>query len=158
MLRVIFAMLIATSAVAQQRAQVVKFSRLEKLITTKSDKIQVVNFWATWCAPCVKELPYFQNLQEKNDPSVQITLINLDYADKLDKVNAFIDKKKITSTVLLLDEIDYNSWIDNIDVSWSGAIPATLIINTSTGQRKFVEGELNESELEAYIRAVKSSN
>ncbi|MGC3948266.1 MAG: TlpA disulfide reductase family protein [Chryseolinea sp.] len=157
MLRVVIAVLITTSALAQQ-AEVVKFDRVEKLITTKSDKVQVINFWATWCAPCVHELPYFENLQRKNDPSVQITLINLDYADKLDKVNAFVGKKKLTSNVLLLDEIDYNSWIDKVDPTWNGAIPATLVINTATGQRKFVERELTEPELEAFIKAVKSSN
>ena len=157
MLRVLFLILISTSALAQQ-AQVIKFKRLERIITTKSDKIQVINFWATWCAPCVHELPYFQNLEEKNDPSVEITLINLDYADKLYKVNAFIKNNKITSTVLLLDEIDYNSWIDKVDPSWGGAIPGTLFINTTTGQRKFVDGELNEGELEAFIKEVKSSN
>jgi thiol-disulfide isomerase/thioredoxin len=157
MLRLLIAALISTSALAQQ-AEVVKFGRLEKLITSKSDKIQVINFWATWCAPCVKELPYFENLEQKNDPSVKVTLINLDYADKVGKVNAFISKKKITSDVLLLDEIDYNSWIDKVDPSWNGAIPATLVINTSTGERKFMEGELTEPELDAFIKAVKSSN
>lgn len=157
MLRLLIAALISTSALAQQ-AEVVKFGRLEKLITSKSDKIQVINFWATWCAPCVKELPYFENLEQKNDPSVKVTLINLDYADKAGKVNAFISKKKITSDVLLLDEIDYNSWIDKVDPSWNGAIPATLVINTSTGERKFMEGELTEPELDAFIKAVKSSN
>jgi len=157
MLRLLIAALISTSALAQQ-AEVVKFGRLEKLITSKSDKIQVINFWATWCAPCVKELPYFENLEQKNDPSVKVTLINLDYADKVGKVNAFISKKKITSDVLLLDEIDYNSWIDKVDPSWNGAIPATLVINTSTGERKFMECELTEPELDAFIKAVKSSN
>lgn len=157
MLRLLIAAIISTSALAQQ-AEVVKFGRLEKLITSKSDKIQVINFWATWCAPCVKELPYFENLEQKNDPSVKVTLINLDYADKVGKVNAFISKKKITSDVLLLDEIDYNSWIDKVDPSWNGAIPATLVINTSTRERKFMEGELTEPELDAFIKAVKSSN
>lgn len=157
MLRVAIALLISTSAIAQ-KAQVVKFYRLEKLMATPSDRIQVINFWATWCGPCVHELPNFQALQDRNDPSIQITLINLDYAEKVDNVNAFLAKKKITSEVLLLDEVDYNAWIDKVDPSWGGAIPATLFINTSTGQRKFVDKELSASELESHIKAVKSSN
>ena len=157
MLRVVIALLISASAIAQ-KAEVVKFERLEKLMATPSEKIQVINFWATWCGPCVHELPNFQALQDKNDPTIQITLINLDYADKLDKVNSFLAKKKITMEVLLLDEVDYNAWIDKVDPSWGGAIPGTLFINTSTGQRKFVDKELTASELESYVRAVKSSN
>lgn len=158
MYRILFVILAATSSTLAQQAEVVKFDRLEELLTRKSDKIQVVNFWATWCAPCVHELPYFQSLEARQDPAVQITLVNLDYADKLDRVNAFLVKKKISSKVLLLDELDYNAWIDRVDPSWGGAIPATLFINTSTGQRKFVDRELTESELELYIKTLKSSN
>ena len=82
---------------------------------------------------------------------LRLRLINLDYADKLDKVNEFMVRKNIQSDVLLLDDIDYNSWIDKVDKSWSGAIPATLIINPRTGKRKFVEKELKEGELENLI-------
>jgi thiol-disulfide isomerase/thioredoxin len=134
-----------------QKAIVVKFDALQKILDTKSDQIQVINFWATWCAPCVKELPLLEKLNAQKDLNAKITLINLDYADKLDKVNEFMIRKNIQSDVLLLDEIDYNSWIDKVDRSWSGAIPATLIINPRTGKRKFLEKELKEGELENLI-------
>ncbi|HEY9047820.1 MAG TPA: TlpA disulfide reductase family protein [Ohtaekwangia sp.] len=123
---------------------------------TKTNEIQVINFWATWCAPCVKELPLFEQLRTDNKKGdVKITLINLDFADKVNKVNAFLVKKKIQSSVLLLDEIDYNTWIDKVDQSWGGAIPATLIINPQNGKRKFVERELREGELEQLIEDVR---
>ena len=138
-----------------QKATVVKFGALQKILDSKEDKIQVINFWATWCAPCVKELPLLEKLNEQSDLNAKITLINLDYADKLDRVNAFITRKNIRSEVLLLDEVDYNSWIDKVDKSWSGAIPATLIFNPKTGQRKFVEKELREGELEELIASLK---
>ena len=139
------------SAATAQKAIVVKFDALQKILETKSDQIQVINFWATWCAPCVKELPLLEKLNAQKDLNTKITLINLDYADKLDKVNEFIARKNIQSEVLLLDDIDYNSWIDKVDKSWGGAIPATLIINPRTGKRKFVEKELKEGELENLI-------
>ena len=134
-----------------QKAIVVKFDALQKILDTKSDQIQVINFWATWCAPCVKELPLLEKINAQKNLNTKITLINLDYADKLDKVNEFMVRKNIQSDVLLLDDIDYNSWIDKVDKSWSGAIPATLIINPRTGKRKFVEKELKEGELENLI-------
>ena len=139
------------SAATAQKAIVVKFDALQKILETKSDQIQVINFWATWCAPCVKELPLLEKINAKKDLNTKITLINLDYADKLDKVNEFMARKNIQSEVLLLDDIDYNSWIDKVDKSWGGAIPATLIINPRTGKRKFVEKELKEGELENLI-------
>jgi thiol-disulfide isomerase/thioredoxin len=141
---------ISSPCVAQQ-AEVVKFDRVQRLLEPTSTEIQVINFWATWCAPCVKELPLFEKLTADGNSSIKVTLVNLDYADKVDKVNAFLKRKNIRSDVLLLDEIDYNSWIDKVDKSWGGAIPATLIINPKTGQRKFLEKELKEGDLEKVL-------
>jgi thiol-disulfide isomerase/thioredoxin len=151
----LFVFVLAAQCSFAQQATVVKFDRLQALMETKSDQIQIINFWATWCAPCVKELPLFESINAKNDPTVKITLINLDYADKLAKVNAFLSRKDMKSEVLLLDEIDYNSWIDRVDESWGGAIPATLFINQKTGQRKFVGKELKEGQLEELILELK---
>jgi thiol-disulfide isomerase/thioredoxin len=139
--------------VRAQQVEVVKFDRLQNVIDSKTDKIQVINFWATWCAPCVKELPLFEKLNaDKKD--VKVTLINLDFADKEKKVELFLSKKKMTTEVLLLDEIDYNTWIDKVDQSWGGAIPATLIINPKNGKRKFIERELQEGELQKLLAEV----
>ena len=99
----------------------------------------------------IKELPLLEKLNDQGLEKVKITLISLDYADKVNNVNAFIARKNIKSKVLLLDEIDYNSWIDKVEKQWSGAIPATLIINSRTKQRKFLEKGLKEGELEKLI-------
>ena len=147
-------MILLSSLAFAQTVPIVKFDRVEKIMQSKSDSIVVINFWATWCAPCVKELPLFEALAARNDPSLKITLVSLDFADEIKKVNSFITRRKIRSEVLLLDEIDYNSWIDQVEGSWGGAIPATLFINQKTGQRKFVERELKEGELEEVITSL----
>ena len=152
---VVLLSLLSLSPANAQKATVFKLDALQKILNTKSEQIQVINFWATWCAPCIKELPLLEQLNTQNQLNAKITLINLDYGDKLDKVNAFIERKNIRSEVLLLDEVDYDSWIDKVDKSWSGAIPATLIINPKTGQRRFVEKELKEGELENLIASLK---
>jgi thiol-disulfide isomerase/thioredoxin len=139
-----------------QSVRVIKFDELQQIFNTKSDRIQVINFWATWCAPCIKELPLLEKLNSANHFNVKITLINLDYADKVEKVNEFVARKNIRSEVLLLDEIDYDSWIDKVDKRWSGAIPATLIFDPRTGKRKFLEKELKEGELETLIASLNS--
>jgi len=138
-----------------QKAAIIKFDGLQKILNTKTGQIQVINFWATWCAPCVKELPLLEKFNTENNLNAKITLINLDFADKIDKVNEFIARKNIHSNVLLLDEVDYNSWIDKVDKTWSGAIPATLVFNPMTGKRKFVEKELKEGELEKLVAELK---
>jgi thiol-disulfide isomerase/thioredoxin len=137
-----------------QQAEVIKFDRLRSLLEEKGEKVQVINFWATWCAPCVKELPLFEALTARNEPAIKVTLVSLDFADEIKKVNSFISRRKIRSEVLLLDEIDYNSWIDRVEETWGGAIPATLFINQRTGQRKFVDRELKDGELEEIIASL----
>lgn len=135
--------------------KVIKWDGLEAVINRRSDKLQVINFWATWCAPCIKELPYFEEVNKSASDKIDVTLVSLDFADEFEKrVLPFIKKRNLQSRVLLLDEIDYNSWIDKVDPSWSGAIPATLIINPSNGKRKFLEKELNEGELDSLIEEI----
>jgi thiol-disulfide isomerase/thioredoxin len=140
-----------------QKAEIMKLDKLQTEIAKPSDKILVYNFWATWCAPCVKELPLFEKLNQ-DDKNVKITLVSMDIDldPNPEKVYRFIDRKKIQSRVVILDAVDPNSWINKIDKSWSGALPATLIINTKTGVRRFVNTALKEGELEKLIAEVKS--
>jgi thiol-disulfide isomerase/thioredoxin len=135
------------------QVKVIKFPELQEYITTSADdKVKVINFWATWCGPCVKELPFIDSLGHTYDPDkVELLLVSLDFPDQLSRVHTFLQSKKIGSTVWLLDESDPNLFIDQVDASWSGAIPATLLIRNSTAQRLFLEGELTKAELEKHI-------
>ncbi|MEO1050250.1 MAG: TlpA disulfide reductase family protein [Bacteroidota bacterium] len=151
LITILFCSTICVTCLAQD-APVVKFEALDKIINEKTDHIKVINFWATWCAPCIKELPYFEALDESFDKNeVKVTLVSLDFADQQERVKKFMTRKSIESKVIILDEIDYNSWIDKVEKSWTGAIPATLIIDGRTGKRKFIEKELEEHELKALI-------
>ncbi|HMJ69471.1 MAG TPA: TlpA disulfide reductase family protein [Cyclobacteriaceae bacterium] len=143
----------ASSAMAQ--ARVVKLPELKKVIEGPGEDIRVINFWATWCAPCIKELPLFEKLNSGRK-DVKVTLVSMDMV--LDpnpaKVHKFVTRRKLASSVLILDETDQNAYIDAIEKEWSGALPATIVINSKTGKRKFVERELHEGELEKLIDEV----
>ena len=129
------------------------FESLKPLLYTNSDKVHIVNFWAIWCAPCVKELPILKEY-EANNPNVEILLVSLDFPENIEtKLKPFLKKKGITSKVVLLDDPDANSWIDKIDPNWSGAIPFTIIFNNknrSYHERAFanlqdLENEINKT-------------
>jgi thiol-disulfide isomerase/thioredoxin len=102
------------------------YNELKPLLNQKGDKIYVVNFWATWCAPCIKELPYFEVLDQRED--VEVLLVSLDFPKhKESRLLPFIKKNKLQAKVVLLDDADENYWINDIHPNWSGAIPATIV-------------------------------
>lgn len=153
-LLVVLLLLVAFTGHAQ-KAEVVKLDQLQSLITSKGDHIKVINFWATWCAPCIKELPLFEKLgQDREDVEITLVSMDLDLDPNPEKVHKFVARKKLQSRVLILDAKDANTYIDDIEKGWSGALPATIIINSKTGQRKFVEKELHDGELEKLIAEV----
>ena len=128
------------------------YEELKVILDQKDDKTYVVNFWATWCAPCVKELPAFEKLNSAYAAKgVEVLLVSLDFPKQLKKrVLPFIAKKKIQSKVVLLDNGKDDSWIKAIDSSWSGAIPATLIYNKAS--RKFYEKSFDYEALEIELQ------
>ncbi len=129
------------------------FEALERqYLQKKNDSIYVINFWATWCKPCIKELPAFEKLaSDYSDKKVKLLLVSLDFPDKLEsQVIPFIERNGIQSEVVLLDDADANSWIPKVSPQWSGAIPATVIYKK--GIRKFYEQSFTFEELETELK------
>lgn len=140
---------------AQQQAEIISLTQLQEIIQGKAEYVKVINFWATWCAPCVKEMPLFEKLgQDRADVKVTLVSMDLDLDADPSKVHKFVARKKLQSQVVILDAKDPNSWIDQIEKTWSGALPATIVVNSKTGKRIFVEKELHEGDLEKLIAEV----
>ncbi|UOG72872.1 TlpA family protein disulfide reductase [Hymenobacter tibetensis] len=147
------ALLFALPSQAQQVA-LIKLPELQKRLSRKTDTTYVINFWATWCAPCVKELPYFEQVNTTYaKQKVKVLLISMDYASQLDKkVKPFVLKRGLKSEVVLLNEADPNTWMDKVDGKWSGALPFTLMINNSKQKRVAYEKEFTQPELTAALQ------
>jgi len=124
------------------------FKSIEPYLKKNNDTTYVINFWATWCEPCVKELPHFEKLNESYvGKKVKVLLVSMDMPNKVEtSLIPYIKKKNLKSEVLLLNDPDANAWIDKVDKTWSGAIPATIIYNTDT--RTFYERSFTYTELE----------
>jgi thiol-disulfide isomerase/thioredoxin len=133
---------------SQSVVSVYKIADLIKRIDTSKTTL-VVNFWATWCAPCVKELPAFDSLSDLHH-NYKVLLVSLDFKEDLKtKVDPFLKKNKILSECVLLDEVNGNDYINKIAESWSGAIPGTLFKNDR--DRFFVQKKLHLSEIKAHL-------
>ena len=153
----LFLLLSAPLVLHAQNAQLINAKALINRLNAKSNQIEVVNFWATWCGPCVAELPLFEKLRSEARPDVKVTLVSMDLDLNPDagKVHRFVALKKIKSEVLILQEDDLSNWINDIDKEWSGALPATLVINHKTGKRKFFANPVREGDLDKLINEVK---
>lgn len=137
-----------SSQAAAQDVKAIKLPELDKLISESSDELRIINFWASWCGPCIKEMPHFDKLHTKN--KAEVYFISLDFPRQLEKVAKLVAKKEIKAPTYLLDEKDADQYIQKIDNNWSGAIPATLFI-TPSGKRYFYESAFTEEELNATI-------
>ncbi len=141
-----------TNGSYEVKLEIVDYYGLEAILKREDDKTYVVNFWATWCAPCVKELPYFEKLdKEYEEENVEVVLVSLDFPKKYEtRLKPFIKKHQLRSELIALNDMDSNYWIPKVEENWSGAIPATLIFNKD--KRQFYEQSFHYDELETEIK------
>lgn len=123
-----------------------KFPDLEPLFHLRNDTTYVINFWATWCKPCVAELPWFEQLhKEMAGQPVKVVLVSMDFPKQFEsKLLPFVQERQLKAQVIALADMDYNSWIDQVSTEWDGAIPFTLIYKNDHRQIKL--GELDSYE------------
>jgi thiol-disulfide isomerase/thioredoxin len=129
------------------------FDGLQPYLNQKNDTVYVINFWATWCVPCVKELPYFEKLNQKyKSGKFKMILVSLDFPKMIEsRVIPFIINKNLQAEVVVLNDPDANTWIEKVAKEWSGAIPATIIYKND--KRKFYEQSFTEEDLETEIKS-----
>jgi len=154
MKRFIAATLLVLSVVtiSAQDIRVLDYRQLKPYLEKKNDTTYVVNFWATWCLPCVKEMPYFQKIHYHYAGSgVKVLLVSLDFVNHIEsRLKPFIQKHQLTPEVLVLNDPDANSWISQVHPAWSGALPATLVYNRHSVD--FYEKSFTYEELEQIVK------
>lgn len=138
-----------------QEIQAMKIDELESFIKSRQGP-SVINFWATWCGPCIEEMPWFNKIvPEYRGTKNELIFVSLDNRRAYpDQIKALLNRKQIKATFIWLNETNADVFCPRIDPKWGGSIPATLFINHSKGYRKFVEEQLSPTELRKQIRAL----
>lgn len=114
------------------------YDSIAPLLEINDDKTYVINFWATWCQPCVEELPYFERLAAETD--ARVIMVSLDFKrDVRTKLKTFIEDRGLKLPVVALTDAKYDRWIDRVDPNWGGAIPVTVIRRGE--RREFHDGK-----------------
>ena len=138
-------------------AQSVKKAKIEEIeeIIQKSDHPVVISFWATWCLPCIQEIPYLQETVKKyQDKNVELVLVSLDFKESFPSViESFVKKNQYQASFYWLNETNADHFCPKIDAKWDGSIPATLFVNNKTNYRKFYDRQLTPLQVEAEVKA-----
>ena len=152
---IIVLFVVSFSAYPQQSSavKVKNFEQLKPLLHQQNDTLYVVNFWATWCAPCIQEVPYFEQIGQKyKDKKVKVLMVSMDFPNQVEsRLIPFIEKQNMKNEVILLDDPRQNKWIPQVDEEWTGAIPATLIYRKN--ERNFYQKEFSFEELDKLIQS-----
>ena len=135
--------------------QLTPLNEFRSLLEAPATRIQVFNFWATWCAPCVKELPMIDAFASAN-PDIEVILVNVEgTADPFNKVADFARRKKLQTRIILLNTQDSGNWTTRIEKSWKNALPVTIIRNGGNKKRIFRDRALSPGELEELVAGVR---
>lgn len=132
------------------------FNQLSPFFNFNNDTTYVINFWATWCKPCIEELPILEALHSKSkEKKIKVILVSLDFAEQVEsKLVPFVQKQELQSTVLMLTDGNFNNWINKVSSEWSGAIPATYIYKGDQSQmilKKFDTLEELEADIQPFL-------
>jgi len=158
--RVLLLLMLGSTGFSQD-IRSVKITDVEKLIVESKSPL-IINMWATWCQPCIEEIPYFIREVDKHNASVKfpsdsihLLLISLDFKEAFPAdISTFAKKRNFKATIVWLDETNADYFCPKIDPKWSGSIPATLFINHRSGYRNFIEEKLSHEELKKEIMAI----
>jgi thiol-disulfide isomerase/thioredoxin len=114
------------------------------------NEIVVLNFWATWCQPCVEEIPLFIKLQQQH-PEIDVVGVSMDELDHEPQVQIFARKHGMNYRVALREGDDFEKMVNSIDPQWIGALPATFVFKNGT--RVYSKtGLITEQELEQAVK------
>ena len=122
---------------------------LQNLVSKRNGKILVLNFWATWCVPCVEEFPDLSRVANLYaDRGVEVAAVSIDTPDDLKtKVIPFVEgqSKHIRYFINAFEKDE--QLIDAVSKEWSGAIPTTVIYDSKGKRKKFLLGKQTYSSL-----------
>lgn len=125
---------------------------IKKLVSNDSDKLRLINVWATWCGPCILEYPDFLELQRMYGArDFEFVSLSADKMDKKDKALKFLQSKHSGVKNYIYKEDDIYKLIEAIDPKWNGALPYTLLVEPGGKVIYSLQGSIESLKLKKLI-------
>jgi len=150
--RVLPILVLLTTALWGVELKPVDEATFTKVVTTGQGKVLLVNFWATYCVPCRKEMPDLVALHNKlAAKGFQLLTISADEAEQEPQAKSFLDKNRVPAPAYIKRARDDDKFINAVDTKWSGALPLSILYDRKGGRVKTWYGEVPLKELEAAV-------
>ncbi len=129
--------------------------KIETLLSERKQGLTIINLWATWCPPCVAELPHFGNIYKQySDKDVRLYLINIEGKQAKDSVlKPFLQKNPLPCHVYLLEDGGPEELEKVLKTELSGALPITIIYNSDGKIVKKFEDSITENDIKSVLEA-----
>ena len=147
--------LLAASIGAQQKLSPVDEAGYRAILKSNTGTVLLVDFWATWCAPCRQEMPLLSRLESRlKDKLFRLVTISADEPEQEPAAVEFLKKSGVTGAAYLRRAKDDDKFINSVDAKWSGALPALFLYDRQGTLVKSFVGETELSVIEAAIRKI----
>ena len=130
----------------------ITIDEVNDIIKNREGRVLLINIWATWCVPCKEEFPDLIKISDKYGAQIELVGISIDYPDEVEsKIIPFLNKLKPNFINYVNVENDIEKFINNLNLNWSGAIPATFFYDSDGKQFLFYEGKMSVKIIENVI-------
>ncbi|GEM_PF-2937044 len=135
-------------------------TELQQLLSAQKGRVTLVNLWATWCKPCIHEMPALEKLhQNYQNKGVKIIALSLDELAKADSlVLPYWKSKGFSMDYYVIGTEDPSTIINKIDPLWLGVIPTSFLFNSEGEKIETITGSLNYEGFEKKVLATLNAN
>tara|TARA_R110001592_G_scaffold67601_2_gene207297 strand:- start:1730 stop:2209 length:480 start_codon:yes stop_codon:yes gene_type:complete len=143
---------------AQGQTEEVRYfspSSIDKILAEKPNEVYAFSFWASWCAPCIKEMKLLQKFEQECNCELNLHFVNVEEMDRREKALKRADKSEILEQLYFVEHLN-STFYSEIEKQWTGTLPALLLMHPKTEQRQFFNRLVSRKELAEFIDSIRN--